>query len=62
MSKQNIIKELESLDFQGDTSLLEKVKSLESSQDVLYHSNILIFQSSSIDHKKRLSLLRSPFK
>ena len=58
MSKQNIIKELESLDFQGDTSLLEKVKSLESSQDVLYHSNILIFQSSSIDHKKRLSLLR----
>ncbi len=58
MNKQNIIKALEALDFKDKLSLIDKVKSLESPQDVLYHSNIFIFQSSSIDHKKRLSLLK----
>ena len=58
MSKQNIIKELNNLDFENKSSFFEKIKSLKSSKDILYQSNIFIFQNSEIDHKKRLSLLQ----
>ena len=58
MSKQNVIKELNNLDFKNKSSFFEKIKSLKSSKDILYQSNIFIFQNSEIDHKKRLSLLQ----
>ncbi len=58
MSKLSIIKELNNLNFKDISSSIKKIESLESSQDVLYHANLIIFQSSTINHKERLSFLK----
>ena len=58
MNKQKIIQELEKLNFKDLSSLMETVSSLDSAQDILYQANIAIFQSSAIDHRQRLLLLK----
>ena len=58
MSKQKIIKELEKLNFKDLPSLIEQIRNLKSEKDILYTSNIIVFQSSSINHNQRLSLLK----
>ena len=42
MSKLSIIKELNNLNFKDISSSIKKIESLESSQDVLYHANLII--------------------
>ena len=58
MNKKKIIQELKKIDFKGIKSLSDEIESAESPKDILYSANIIVFQSSSINHKERLSLLK----
>ena len=58
MSKQKIIKDLIGLDFNDISSLSDEFSKTDSSQDILYRANCVIFESSNIDHKNRLLLLK----
>jgi len=58
MIKQKIIHDLAKLDLEDFHLLKNKLNRLETSRDILYHANIFIFQSSLIDHRKRLQLLK----
>ena len=58
MSRQNLIKELVDINFKEISLQLEKINSDTSLEDILYQTNIVVFQSFSINHKKRLSLLK----
>ena len=58
MSKKNILNDLNSIDFKNIPSFKRKIQSLDSSNDILYNVNLIIFQSSQINHKVRLSLLK----
>ena len=57
MSNQKIIKKLLDLEFKDMGSFLKDLNDVESSKDILYRANCFIFESSSIDHRKRLELL-----
>lgn len=57
LTKEHLIKELNNEDFKNVPSLYNNIKSLESNKDILYNANIIIFQSSSINHNQRLVLL-----
>ena len=57
LTKTHLIEELNNKDFKNVPSLYENIKSLESNKDILYNANIIIFQSSSINHNQRLVLL-----
>ena len=57
-SINKLFNELSNIEFKEFSFLHDNKQPLNSYQDVLYQANILIFQSSSIDHKKRLSLLK----
>ena len=57
LTKEHLIKELNNEDFKNIPSLYNNIKSLESNKDILYNANIIIFQSSSINHNQRLVLL-----
>ena len=58
MNSQKIIKELRELRLKDLDSLISNISSYDSYNEVLYQANQIIFQSSSIGHKKRLSLLK----
>ena len=57
MRSQQIIKKLLSLKFQELDSFIADLNDVKSSKDVLYRANCYIFESSSIDHNKRLKIL-----
>ena len=57
MHTQKIIKKLLDLEFQDLNSLIAGLNGEESSKDLLYQANCCIFESSSIDHSKRLEIL-----
>ena len=57
MRSQQIIKKLLSLGFQELDSFIADLNDIKSSKDVLYRANCYIFESSSIDHNKRLKIL-----
>ena len=57
LTKAHLIEELNNKDFKNVPSIYENIKSLESNKDILYNANIIIFQSSSINHNQRLVLL-----
>ena len=61
MSKKQIIDKLSKLEFENKSSLINEVSLHGNSRDVLYNASLLIFQSSTIDHKKRLSLLKTVY-
>ena len=58
MRNQKIIYELSNLNYINKSSLIKEVDALDDSKDILYNACLVIFQDSSIDHKKRLSLLK----
>ena len=58
MSNKKIIYELSNLNYINKSSLVKEVDTLDNSKDLLYNACLVIFQDSSIDHKKRLSLLK----
>ena len=58
MNSQKIIRELTELKLRDLDSLIANIPSYDSYKEVLYQANQVIFQSSAIDHKKRLSLLK----
>ena len=58
MTKSDIIKELKKINFKNLDLFISDMPSSDSGEDVLYKANQLIFEDSSIDHKKRLSLLK----
>ncbi len=58
MDKQKIISTLDDFNISSFEPLKSQIKSLESIKDILYQANVSIFQSSSINHKDRLKLLK----
>ena len=58
MNSQKIIRELTELKLKDLDSLIESISSYDSYKEVLYQANQIIFQSSSINHKSRLLLLK----
>ena len=58
MTKRDLVKEFKNKNFRDIPELYKQIKSLASCKDILYNANIIIFQSSLINHKKRLSLLK----
>ena len=58
MNSQKIIKELRELRLKDLDSLISNISSYDSYNEVLYQANQIIFQSSSINHKSRLLLLK----
>ena len=58
MNSQKIIRELRELKLKDLDPLISNISSYESYNQVLYQVNQIIFQSSSINHKSRLSLLK----
>jgi len=59
VDENKIIRELRSLGFEELELLIDKVSSFDSVREILYQANLIIFSSSSINHKKRLALLTS---
>lgn len=58
LTKRDLVKEFKNKNFRDIPELYKQIKSLASCKDILYNANIIIFQSSLINHKKRLSLLK----
>lgn len=58
MNKKNILNELKSINFKNIPPFKRKIQLLDSPRDILYSVNLIIFQSSKIDHKDRLLLLK----
>ena len=58
MNKQETINKLIDLGFKDIESVKKDLLKLESVKDILYKANCLVFESSSIDHEKRLALLK----
>ncbi|MAZ61172.1 MAG: hypothetical protein CMG50_03220 [Candidatus Marinimicrobia bacterium] len=58
MNRTELIKNFKSKAFKDLPTIYQQIKLFESSKEILYNANIIIFQSSLINHKKRLSLLK----
>ena len=53
-----LFEKLKKIDLKEFSLLYDKKRTLKSCHDLLYQANILVFQSSTINHKKRLSILK----
>ena len=58
MINQKIIHDLNQIGLEDFHLLKAQLNELEFARDILYHTNIFIFQSSLVDHKRRLQLLK----
>ncbi len=56
--KTKLIKDLEQYDITSFEPLKSKINTLDTIKDILYNANVSVFQSSSINHKHRLKLLK----
>ena len=58
MTRDTIINKLDKIDVISIEPIKSKLKSLNENKDILYLANISVFQSSDINHKTRLALLK----
>ena len=58
MSNEKVVKELDKIKLKKLHAFTSNISTSDSNQDILYQANQIVFQDSSINHKKRLLLLK----